>query len=58
MIDEKKLMEELIPLLNEHGDMYFAGRVVGLIDSQPKICMNEKEICTDLRCPNREQNRS
>lgn len=58
MIDEKKLMEELIPLLNEHGDMYFAGRIVGLIDNQPKICISEKEICTDLRCSNREQNRS
>ncbi len=37
MIDEKKLIENLIPLLNEHGDMYFAGRIIGMIDSQPKI---------------------
>lgn len=37
MIDEKKLLENLIPLLNEHGDMYFAGRIIGMIDSQPKI---------------------
>ena len=36
MIDEKKLMEELIPILNEHGDMYLAGRIIGLIDSQPQ----------------------
>ncbi len=37
MINEKKLLENLIPLLNEHGDMYFAGRIIGMIDSQPKI---------------------
>ena len=37
MIDEKKLIKNLIPLLNEHGDMYFAGRIIGTIDSQPKI---------------------
>lgn len=37
MIDEKKLLENLIPLLNEHGDMYFAGRIIGMIGSQPKI---------------------
>ena len=55
MIDEKKLMEELIPLLNEHGDMYFAGRIVGLIDIQPKISIEENAICADLRCPNREK---
>lgn len=36
MVDEKKLMEDLIPVLNQHGDMYFAGRVIGLIDGQPK----------------------
>ena len=36
MVDEKKLMENLIPVLNQHGDMYFAGRVIGLIKGQPK----------------------
>lgn len=37
MIDEKKLIEDLIPILNKQGDMYFAGRIIGLIDTQPKI---------------------
>ena len=37
MIDKKKLLENLIPLLNEYGDMYFAGRIIGMIDSQQKI---------------------
>ena len=37
VIDEKKLIEEMIPLLNEHGDMYLAGQIIVLIDSQPKI---------------------
>ncbi len=37
MIDEKKLLESLIPILNEHGDMYFAGRIIGMVNSQPKI---------------------
>ena len=35
-IDEKKLLDNMFPLLNSHGDMYFAGRVVGLVNSQPK----------------------
>jgi len=37
MINEKKLLENLIPFLNEHGDMYFAGKIIGIIDSQPQI---------------------
>ncbi len=31
MINEKKLIKDLIPLLNEHGDMYIAGRIIGRI---------------------------
>lgn len=37
MIDEKKLTEELLPILNEQGDSYFAGRIIGTIDNQPKF---------------------
>lgn len=33
-IDKDKLLEDLIPILNENGDMYFAGRIIGLIDNQ------------------------
>ena len=38
MIDEKKLIEELIPLLNKYDDMVLAGRIIGIIDRQPKVC--------------------
>ena len=40
MIDEKKLIEELIPILNEHGDMYLAGKILGMIDMQPSACFD------------------
>lgn len=36
MIDENKLIEDLIPILNENGDMFLAGRIIGIIDRQPK----------------------
>ena len=49
MIDEKKLIEELIPILNEHGDMYFAGRILGTIDMQPQA---DKWIPCSEREPN------
>ena len=37
MIDEKKLIEDLIPILNENDDMFLAGRIIGTIDRQPQI---------------------
>lgn len=37
MIDEKKLIEDLIPLLNEYDDMILSGRIIGIIDRQPKV---------------------
>lgn len=37
MIDEKKLIKDLIPMLNQYGDMDFAGKVIELINNQPKI---------------------
>lgn len=37
MIDEKKLLKALMPVLNQHGDMYLAGRITGIIESQPQI---------------------
>ena len=43
MIDEKKLIEELIPILNEHGDMYFAGKILGKIDVQPQVVCSRRE---------------
>ena len=37
MIDEKKLIEDLIPILNENDDMFLAGRIIGTIDRQPQV---------------------
>lgn len=37
MIDENKLIEDLIPLLNENGDMFLAGKIIGTIDRQPHV---------------------
>jgi len=52
MIDEKKLIKSLIPLLNEHGDMCFAGKIIGMIDSQTKI--DEWIPCSDDNLPKEE----
>ncbi len=52
MIDEKKLTEDLIPLLNEYGDMYLAGRILGMIDSQPQA---DKWISCEERLPSEEE---
>ena len=35
-------MEDLIPILNEHGDMYLTGRIIGLIDSQPRTDYSQR----------------
>lgn len=37
MIDEKKLIECLIPILNKNNNMYLSGKVIGCIDTQPKV---------------------
>ncbi len=37
MIDENNLLSGLLPLLNQYGDMYIAGRIIGLINSQTKL---------------------
>ena len=42
MIDEKKLLEALVPILDECGDMYLAGRIAGCIMAQPKISLENK----------------
>ena len=37
MIDEKKLIGDLIPILNKNDDMFLAGGIIGTIDRQPQI---------------------
>ena len=37
MIDEKKLIGDLIPILNKNDDMFLAGGIIGTIDRQPQV---------------------
>ena len=37
MIDEKKLIEDLIPILNKNSDMLLAGKIIGTVDRQPQV---------------------
>ena len=43
VIDKKRLIEDLIPILNEHGDMYLAGKILGMIDMQPQSVCSRRE---------------
>ena len=66
MIDEKNLIEDLIPLLNEYDDMILSGRIIGIIDRQPKVSdwipvserlpENYKEVLVQWEMINRVQN--
>ena len=46
MIDEKKLIGDLIPILNKNDDMFLAGGIIGTIDRQPQV--GGVEINTDF----------
>ena len=46
MIDEKKLIGDLIPILNKNDDMFLAGGIIGTIDRQPQV--SGVEINTDF----------
>ena len=37
MIDEKKLIGDLIPILNKNDDMFLAGGIIGTIERQPQV---------------------
>ena len=52
MIDEKKLIEDLIPILNKNDDMFLAGGIIGTIDRQPQVGGVEinKDFETILLC--------
>lgn len=65
MIDEKKLLLEISELKkstkSENSDYlsgYFSAlsTIEGMIAGYPKIGIESKFMCTDLRCPNRENN--
>ena len=52
MIDEKKLIGDLIPILNKNDDMFLAGGIIGTIDRQPQVGSVEidKNFETILLC--------
>ena len=52
MIDEKKLIGDLIPILNKNDDMCLAGGIIGTIDRQPQVGGVEinKDFETILLC--------
>ena len=52
MIDEKKLIGDLIPILNKNDDMFLAGGIIGTIDRQPQVGGVEinKDFGTILLC--------
>ena len=52
MIDEKKLIGDLIPILNKNDDMFLAGGIIGTIDRQTQVGGVEinKDFETILLC--------
>lgn len=44
LISANSIIQKLIPILNENGDMYFVGRIIGMIDSEPVAFDKEKVI--------------
>lgn len=42
LISANSIMQKLISILNENGDMYLAGRIIGVIDSEPVAFDKEK----------------
>lgn len=44
LISREALMERLIPILNEHGDMYFAGKVIEMLNCIPTAFDKERVI--------------
>lgn len=44
LISREEVIQTLLPELNKHGDMYFAGKVIRLIDGLPTAFDKEKVI--------------
>lgn len=44
LISANSIIQKLISILNENGDMYLAGRIIGTIDSEPAAFDKEKVI--------------
>lgn len=48
LISKQTVIDTLIPLLNEHGDMYFAGRIMGAVDNIP-TAFDLKSVIAELK---------
>ena len=48
LISAEKLIKRLIPILNENGDMYLAGRIVGIVDTEP-AAFDKKKMIEELK---------
>lgn len=44
LISANSIMQKLISILNENGDMYLAGRIIRVIDSEPVAFDKEKVV--------------
>ena len=53
MIDEKKLIEDLIPILQCLDNTFIVGKIIGLIDSQPKLDVPDTNVGKWIPCSER-----
>ena len=52
-IDENKLIEDLIPILQCLDNMFIVGRIIGVIDSQPKLDVPDTNVGKWIPCSER-----
>ena len=48
LISANSIIQKLIPILNENGNMYLAGRIIGVIDSEP-VAFDKEKVIEDLK---------
>lgn len=48
LISANSIMQKLISILNENGDMYLAGRIIGVIDSEP-VAFDKEKVIEELK---------
>lgn len=48
LISANSIIQKLIPILNENGDMYLTSRIIGVIDSEP-VTFDKEKVIEDLK---------
>ena len=48
LISANSIIQKLIPILNENGNMYLAGGIIGVIDSEP-VAFDKEKVIEDLK---------